>query len=211
MKTSKNDFIEIEFIGKIKDSGDVFDTNVEKELKKLNPEAKAKPFIFALGHKMFLDALDDFLIGKEIGKEYEIDLTPEKAFGKREQKAIQIVPARVFKENKLNPFPGAVFNFDGKSAKVLSVNGGRILVDFNHPLAGKEVSYEIKILRKVDKKQEQIRAFNDFLFKQDFKFEVKDKKLILNVPKEMKEFVELFKDKYKEVFGLDLVVKPANL
>ena len=43
---------------------------------------EAEPFIFCLGEGMFLPGIEDFLIGKEIG-EYEVELPPEKAFGKR--------------------------------------------------------------------------------------------------------------------------------
>ena len=81
------------------------------------------------------------------------------------------------------------------------------MVDFNNPLAGKEVVYKINVLRKVDDINEKINSLNEFLFRRDFKFEIKDKKLILEVEKELKPFVELFKDKFKEMLGLDLEVK----
>jgi FKBP-type peptidyl-prolyl cis-trans isomerase 2 len=210
MQLKKNDFIEIEFVGKTSE-GEIFDTN--KKSSEFNEEKNAsfKPFLFSLGNKMFLEAIDEFLIGKEIGKDYFIELNPKQAFGERNSKAVQIIPKKVFQENKLNPVQGAIFNFDGRTAKVLSSNGGRILVDFNHPLAGKKVSYEIKVLRKVEDKKEQVKAFNDFLFRKEFDFEIKEKKLILKIPKEMEKFIQLFKDKYLEVLGLDLETKIQEL
>ncbi len=209
MKIQKSDFIEIEFTGKSLKDNQIFDSNVKEDLKNLNPELskKVKPFIFSLGNNMFLDSLDEFLEGKEIGVIYEVELEPEKAFGKRDAKQVQIVPLKLFRENKLNPVPGFSFNFDGRRGKVLSSNGGRIMVDFNHPLAGHRLHYKIKINRKVDDKNEQIRAFNDFLFKQNFDFSISGNKLILEVPKQMKQFLELFIEKYKEVLGLELEVK----
>ena len=158
---------------------------------------------------MFLNAIDDFLIGKEIGK-HTIELTPEKAFGNRQPQAVQRMPMTVFREHNLNPIPGVQFNFDGKIGKVLAASGGRIMVDFNHPLAGKDVVYEINVLKKVDNINEKVKALNDFLFKREFKFEVKDKKLILEVPKEMTKLIEMFKDKFKEILGLDLEVKEVE-
>lgn len=205
MTLQKNDFIEIEFIAKIKDGG-VFNTNVKEELKKLNPQAEAKPFVFALGQDMFLKGVDYFLIGKEIG-EYKIELTPEKAFGKRDSKFIQRMPIKVFHDQKINPVQGAAFNFDGRIAKILAVSGGRVIVDFNNPLAGKELIYNLKISKKVEDINEKINALNDFFFKKEFKFEIKDKKIILETEENMKNFVELFKDKYKDILGLDLEIK----
>jgi FKBP-type peptidyl-prolyl cis-trans isomerase 2 len=155
---------------------------------------------------MFLKGVEEFLIGKELGS-YEIELSPEKAFGNRNPHLINTIPMKVFREQKLDPFPGAVFHFDNSVGKVLTVSGGRVMVDFNHPLAGKAVIYKIKILRKVTDMNEQIKAFNEFLFKRDLKFELKNKTLILEVEKPIAKFVALFSDKFKEIFDLELEVK----
>jgi FKBP-type peptidyl-prolyl cis-trans isomerase 2 len=201
----KKDFIEIEFTGKTKE-GEIFDSNIKEDLKSVNQKIEPKPFVFCLGEGMFLEGVEDYLIGKDIGK-YHIELSPEKAFGKRNPKFIQLMPTKVFKEHQINPAPGAMFNFDGKIGKIISVSGGRIIVDFNNPLAGKEVVYEIKVLRKVDDKNEQIKAFINFLFKKDFEFKVEGKKLIIKTDKGFKQFAELFKDKFKDLFNLEFDIK----
>ncbi len=202
---NKNDFIEVEFTGKVKD-GEIFDSNIKEDIEKSGLKANAKPFIFCLGQGMFLEAVDNFLIGKEINKQYNLDLKAEEAFGKRNNEMIQLIPMSIFKQHKLNPFPGAMFNFDGKLAKILSVSGGRVRVDFNHPLAGKDVGYKLKVLRKIEDLNEKIDAMNEFLFRKKFDFEIKDKKLIMKVDKPLAKFVELFKEKYKDIFDLDLEV-----
>ncbi len=205
MNLQKNDFIEIEFTAKVK-NGEIFDSNIKEDLKKLNPDADPKPFVFCLGQGMFLKGVDDFLIGKSVGK-YEIELQPEKAFGNRNPKFIKMIPRKVFIQQKLNPVPGAIFSFDNQVAKILAVSGGRIMVDFNNPIAGKTVLYAINLLRKLDDLDEKIKFFNEFLFKQNFKFEIKNKKLIMEVEKPLAKFVEMFKEKFKEIFELDLEVK----
>jgi FKBP-type peptidyl-prolyl cis-trans isomerase 2 len=208
MALKKNDFVEIEFTGRVKD-GDIFDSNIKEDLKNTDLSNKAKPFIFSLGQGMFLKGVDDFLIGKEVGK-HKLDLTAEDAFGKRDPKFIQRVPMKVFKEQNLNPIQGFMFNFDGKVGKILAVSGGRVIVDFNNPVAGKDVTYDLNVLRKVEKQEEKIKSFIDFLFKQELKFEIKEKKLIIEIEKQMIQFVEMFKDKFKEIFDLDLEVKESK-
>jgi FKBP-type peptidyl-prolyl cis-trans isomerase 2 len=211
-KLQKKDFIEIEFTGKIKDTGEIFDSNIKKDLEKLNPQHKpeqAKPFVFSLGQDMFLKGIDDFLIGKEI-KEHKIDLSPEKGFGNRDAKLIKLMPRSVFIQQKTNPVPGMVFNFDNQIGKILSVSGGRIRVDFNNPLAGKDVVYDVKILRKIEDQNEKIKSFIEFVFRQPLKFEVKDKKIIIQAEKQMKQFIEMFKEKFKEVFEMDLEVEEVG-
>jgi len=204
MVLQKKDFIEIEFTGKTKE-GEIFDSNIKEDLKKANLKVEPKPFIFCLGEGMFLKAIEDFLIGKEI-KEYFLELPTEKAFGKRNSALVQVFPAKMFREHKVNPVPGVIFSFDGKPAKIISVSGGRIMVDFNNLLAGKDVNYKIKVMRKVEDINEKIKAFNEFLFRRNFDFEVKEKVLILKVEKDIIQFIELFKEKYKEVLDLDLEV-----
>lgn len=205
MPLQKNDFIEIEFTGRVK-GGDIFDSNIKEDIEKSNLNVEAKPFIFSIGQGMFLKGVEDFLTGKEIG-EYEIELPPEDAFGKRDSKLVQIIPMKIFHKQKINPFPGAVFNFDGRIARIISVSGGRVMTDFNNPIAGKIVNYKIKVKRKIDDIKEKVKSFINFLFKQDLDFEIKEKKLIINTPKQFTQFVVMFKDKFKELFGLELETK----
>jgi len=208
MSLQKKDFIEIEFTGKIK-GGEIFDSNIKKDIASANLDVEPKPFVFCLGEGMFLRGADDFLVGKEIG-EYKIELSPENAFGKRESKLVQMIPMKIFKEHKLSPFPGAVFNFDNRIAKVLTVSGGRVIVDFNNPLAGKDIIYDVKVLRKIEDKNEKIKSFINFLFKKDFQFGIKDKNLIITVDKGFKPLVEMFRDKFKEIFELELEVREVE-
>ena len=209
MTLKKNDFVEIEFTGKTTD-GEIFDSNIESDLKKVNLNLEPKPFTFCLGEGMFLKGIDEFLIGKKEGK-YNIELKPENAFGKRNPKLIQMMPLKIFKDHKTHaPIPRAMFQFDGKIGKILTVSGGRVLVDFNNPLAGKDVVYNVNVLKKVDKLEEKIKALNEFFFKKNFEFEIKEKKLILKTDEGFKQFAELFKDKYNELFGLNLEVIEKN-
>ncbi|MCK5624677.1 peptidylprolyl isomerase [Candidatus Pacearchaeota archaeon] len=205
MKLQKKDFIEIEFTAKVKD-GEIFDSNIKEDLEGKDIKTDIKPFTFCLGENMFLQGVEDFLIGKEIG-EYKIELSSEKAFGKRDPNLVQMMPLKIFIEQKVNPLPGVMFNFDGRIGKILTVTGGRVMVDFNNPIAGKDVEYKIKVLKKVEDLNEKIKALIEFLFKRDLKFEVKDKKLIIEVEKPMRQFVEMFAIKFKEIFDLDLEVK----
>lgn len=205
MALKEKDFIEVEFVGKTKE-GEVFDSNIKSELEKINSNAPAKPFVFSLGQGMFLKGVDEFLIGKDIGK-HKIELTPENAFGQRNPKMIQLMPLKIFHQQKINPVVGAMFNFDGRIAKIISVSGGRVMVDFNNPIAGKEVIYEVNIKRQITEVKEKVASLLEFLFRQDLKFEIVDTKVILEVDSQLKQFVELFKDKFKEILGLDLETK----
>jgi len=64
----------------------------------------------------------------------------------------------IFKKEKMQPFPGLVVEINGRQGKIQSVNGGRVRIDFNHPLAGKDLEYELKIVREITEPKEQAEA-----------------------------------------------------
>ncbi len=207
MSLEKKDFVEIEFTGRVQD-GEIFDSNIAEDLKKVNSEQKAEPFALCLGEGMFMPAVEEFLIGKsEEPATYDIDLTPEKAFGKRNPSLIQRIPLNVFRQQNVNPLPGTIFDFDGRIGKILASSGGRVIVDFNNPVAGKDVTYTVRVLKKITDINEKVKALIRFLFHADLKFEIKDKKLVIESPKQLVEFIKIFKDKFKEILDLDIEIK----
>ena len=209
----KNDFIEIEFTGKA--NNEVFDTTDREEAKKMGIEADVKPLVVSVGNQMLLKAFDDYLEEKETGKKYSLKLSPEKAFGKRNAGLIKTMPIKVFHEKEINPYPGLTLQLDNYIAKILSVSGGRVIVDFNNPLAGKEVEYDFTIKRKIEDDSEKVNALSEFFFKQRFDFEIKEdektktKKVIFK-KQELKPFVDVFKQKFKDMTGLDFEVEEAK-
>jgi FKBP-type peptidyl-prolyl cis-trans isomerase 2 len=161
-KIENHDFIELEFTGKTAVDNLVFDTNIEAVAKSSGLQTEKsnfKPVTICVGEKQLLPGLDEELPGKEIGKDYEIKLGPEQAFGKRNVKKIQLVPVSTFHENKMNPQPGLQVDFDGKMGTVMRVSGGRVMVNFNHPLAGKDVIYEIKVIKKITDPKLQLESY----------------------------------------------------
>lgn len=208
MTIKKNDFVEIEFTGKMTDSGKVFDTTIKADAEKANLKIKdLKPFIFSVGNKMLPSGFDADIEGKEINKQYTLDLTPEKAFGKRQKELVKMIPTKLFHEQKINPQRGLQLNLDGQIVKILSNSGGRTLVDFNNPLAGKEITYEYKILKEITDEKEKINAMQDFLFRKRFDFEIKDNKVIFKVEKTFEPFIKMFADKFKEILGKEVEPK----
>ena len=203
----KNEFIEIEYSGRIKD-GEIFDSTILEEAKKLNPDVKeVKPYILCIGQNMVLPAIDDFLTGKEVGKPYLLELPAEKAFGKRDKNLVKTVPISVFRQQDISPQQGMVFSFDNMLGRISAVSGGRIIVDFNNPLAGKDVIYDIKIKRKITDINEKIKTLMQAFYRAEFDFSVENKKLIIKTEKGIEKFIMLFAEKFKEILGLDLEVK----
>jgi FKBP-type peptidyl-prolyl cis-trans isomerase 2 len=157
----KGDFIEVEYTGKVVEDNFVFDTTSEKVAKEMhihNPYAQYGPSVVCIGQQQLLKGLDEGLVGKEIGKEYTIKLSPEQAFGKKSAELLRLVPLSAFKKGNTRPEIGMQVDVDGQMGIVKTVTGGRVIVDFNHPLSSKELEYKIKINKIVTDDVEKVTS-----------------------------------------------------
>jgi len=204
MQVQKNDFVEIEFTGT--SNGEVFDTTDKEKAKQMGLDAEVKPIIISVGQEMVLKGLDEELISKEIGEKYSVHLLPKKAFGKRDPNLVKTIPMRVFREKNIAPQAGMTFQMDNYMVRILSVSGGRVMGDFNNPLAGKEVDYDFKILRKINEDKDKIESLQDYFFKKRFDFQIKEKKVIFSDPN-LAPLIQMFANKFKEMTGYEFVVE----
>lgn len=190
----KNDFIEIEYTGKLKDDGSVFDTTDEKTAKEnhlYREDAQYGPITVCIGEKHILKGLEDFIVGKEPGK-YTIEVSPEEGFGKKNAKLIQMIPARKFTEHNIKPMPGLTVNVDGMIGVIKTASGGRILVDFNHPLAGKDLIYDVEVKRAVTDKKEQIQSLLNIVLslkKEDSEIKIEEGNAKIKIKKKFPDAV----------------------
>jgi len=198
----KNEFVELKYSGY--SNGKVFDSNIEEDLKELDSKAKPVKTIIAVGNEMLVKGFDKALEGKEIGKEYEITLNAKEGFGERNRNMVRMIPLKVFHEKNVNPQPGMSFVIDDMLVKVMSASGGRVMVDFNNPLAGKEIKYKFTIIRKVHDDKEKCESLFSAFFRMIPEFEVKEKSVIVRGPKGFDVFVNAFKEKFKELVGKTL-------
>ena len=82
----------------------------------------------------------------------------ENAFGPRDPSLIQLVPMREFKKQNMTPFPGMKIQSEGATGKILTVNGGRVRVDFNHELAGRDLVYDVEVTEIIEDEEEKIKS-----------------------------------------------------
>lgn len=182
-----HDFIEVDYTGTLAD-GTIFDTTLERVAHTIpghNHGAVFKAAVVCVGEKQLLPGLDEAFVGKEVGKEYTVHLSTEKAFGKRDIKKVRLIPMSTFKEHKVAPQVGLSLDVDGERGVVSRVAGGRVLVNFNHPLAGVDVVYTFTIKRKIVEPSEQIVSFLSAMMqlkKDAFKVSVADGKASVDVP-----------------------------
>ncbi|MBW2996653.1 peptidylprolyl isomerase [Candidatus Woesearchaeota archaeon] len=204
MAIKKGDFIEVEYTGRLKEEKLIFDTTDEKTAKEIGIHSKETaygPVVICLGQGQLLPGIEKELEGKEPGKELAIDLQPEDAFGKKDAKLIKMIPMAAFKRQNIMPEPGMQVNVDNLMGIIKTAAGGRCLVDFNHPLSGKEVSYTIKINKIITDDKEKLKSFISLaLNAKDVPIELKEGKAEVTTDKEVpKEIQGVLSDKVKEL------------
>ena len=109
-----------------------------------------EPVEVGMGSGLLTEGMELALYGLETGDRQTLTLTPEQGFGLRDEDNIHMMPLSDFPD-ELEPESGLVFEFETPGGgeilgTVLSVKDDRAEVDFNHPLAGREIEFEVEII-----------------------------------------------------------------
>src|SRR3972149_5374354 len=161
MTLQKGDFILINYTAKVKETNEVFDTTIEETSKKehLHKEGEIyEPKLIVIGEGWVLKTLDEGLITMELSKVASDEIPPEKAFGARDPEKVKRVPLKHLTDKGIDLAIGARIEYNGKMAIVRSIGAGRVLLDYNPPLAGKTLMYEVTVQKKLETNEEKIAA-----------------------------------------------------
>jgi FKBP-type peptidyl-prolyl cis-trans isomerase SlpA len=119
------------------EDGHIIDSNFESE-----------PATFSVGDGNLLPGFESTLMGLVNGDEREFTIPPEQAFGQHNPQNVQAVERGNFDQEELEL--GAMFSFqngDGELPGVIvDVDDNEVMIDFNHPLAGKNIIFQVKII-----------------------------------------------------------------
>jgi len=191
MALQKGDFILIDYTAKVKETGEVFDTTSEETAKKehLYKEGEIyEPKLVVVGEGWVLKALDESLTTIESAKTTSVEIPPEKAFGERDSEKVKRVSLRHLTAKGVTPNLGMRVEHDGKMATVRALGAGRVLLDFNPPLAGKTLVYDVTVQRKLETVKEKIAALIHrripAVEETKFKSTVKEKVVNIEMPEE---------------------------
>ena len=120
------------------------------------------PDLAIIGKQGFIDDKVNEMItsGIKFFEEKIVQLDPIDAFGERVGNKIEKVSAKQFKKDmNEEPRAGATYkDKKGRTGTVLRAAQGRLLVDFNHPLAGRKIEYKIKVVDLIDGFDNQVKA-----------------------------------------------------
>ena len=139
MRKAKNgDKVKIHYTGMLED-GTVFDTSRNREAFKVT-----------LGSGTVIRGLEDALVGMSVGETKELELAPTDAFGPRKEELVIQVKKDGFPPN-IDPEEGMTLKLTGPEeeelpAVITEVSEDSVIIDANHPLAGKDLTFYIELV-----------------------------------------------------------------
>jgi FKBP-type peptidyl-prolyl cis-trans isomerase SlyD len=110
----------------------------------------SEPIQFLQGHRNIIPGLESEIYGLKVGESKEVVIAPQDGYGEADPEAVVDVPREEFPDD-MPLDPGTQLSLkdpDGRAmhAMVISVNDEEVRLDFNHPLAGKELHFDITLV-----------------------------------------------------------------
>ena len=140
-------YVQIHYTGTF-DDGEIFDSSIN-----------GTPLEFRAGSGMVIPGMDAAVIGMKIEEEKDFNIPPEEAYGEYDENIVYTLPLDDVK-SKLNPEVGMTIGIQSENgqhipALITSVDDESVVIDLNHPLAGKALNFSIKVVAINDEPQLQ--------------------------------------------------------
>ncbi len=146
----EGDFVRIAYTARTVDGDQLVDTTDEEiaEEEGVADQGTFEPRVIVLGEGHLFPAVEEDLIGKEVGDGGSVVVTAGEAFGEYDEGNVRTVTADKIADD--DRYPGARVQIDGEQGVLETIIGGRARVDFNHPLAGEDIEYDYEIVDVVE-------------------------------------------------------------
>lgn len=216
VKIAKGDIVLMDFDGWIADSDELFDTTnaqTAQDNNVFNEKVEYKPLPILVGGGRIFEGLDEAIESAEIGKETEVVIPAEKAAGQRDPKLVEMISMREFLKQDIEPHVGMEINIRNRPGIITAVTPGRVRVDFNRPLAGKELKYKFTVVSKVEGDEEKVKAVLDMDYgtSEGFEVTVEDKVISIVLPDVCKYDQKWLLAKYRIVADLREAMSATNV
>lgn len=107
-----------------------------------------QPMAILTGHKNIIPGLETAMLGREKGERFEVTVPCAEAYGERQDGLTQRIPKKHFGNQRLRPGMRVVLqtSYGPRAVTVLKVGMSVVDVDLNHPMAGKDLQFDIEIV-----------------------------------------------------------------
>jgi FKBP-type peptidyl-prolyl cis-trans isomerase SlyD len=116
------------------------------------------PMAILIGHGNIIPGLENAMMDKEVGANFGVDVTSTEAYGERREGLTQRVPKKHFGNTRLQVGSQVILqtNFGPRAVTVQKVGMSVVDVDLNHPMAGKDLHFDVEIVEVREASEEEI-------------------------------------------------------
>ncbi len=127
------DAVTLHLVARVAGTGELLDST----------RAVNEPLSFVVGDRAVIQGLEDAVTGMSVGETRTVDVPPERAFGLRDERRVtEIERDRVPPEAEV----GDILRVGDAPMAVVEITGSFVVVDGNHPLAGKSLTLEVELI-----------------------------------------------------------------
>lgn len=141
------DTVKVDYIGTLED-GSVFDTSIAEKAKEawtFDEQRPYEPLLVNLGKNEVIPGFEKWIEWMKVGETKKISLTSDEAYGQPRPELVQKVPTDTFSGSEIKPEVGKTYNFGVAQGTIKEMNETEVTIDFNHPLAGKALMFEVTL------------------------------------------------------------------
>ncbi len=195
---------------------ELFDTTNAEHAKAgdiFNEKATYEPIVTIVGHGRVIPGLDKSFLGAPVGEKVSAKIPPGEGAGERQPNMVEIFSIRELQKQEIDPEPGMRVQIKNKIGTITNMTSGRVRVDFNDPLAGKNLKYDYTIHKKAETPEERALGIieADFGSSSEFKASIKGDTLELVLSDMCKYDHRWFTLKYKVVSDLRQILGIATI
>jgi len=140
--------VSVNYVGTLED-GTVFDTNIVSEAQSSNTYNEARPYeplVFNVGQGQMIPGFEKAVIGMEKGETKTVTISADEAYGMPKDDLLYTTGIAIFADAPTQPVSGEVYSFGRAAGKITALDDTNVTIDFNHELAGKNLTFKITVI-----------------------------------------------------------------
>ncbi len=154
-------FILVNITIKDAETGSIYQTTKEEVAKESGSYSEKSiylPILVIPGEADLFPKVMEKILELNEGEKFELKLNPEDAYGNYDRGKVRVYSIKRLEREGIRPRVGETVQIDRQTGIIQSVTGGRVTVDFNHPLAGKKILIEGEIVKRIEDELEKVRS-----------------------------------------------------
>tara|TARA_Y100000766_G_scaffold267423_1_gene262597 strand:- start:9 stop:782 length:774 start_codon:yes stop_codon:yes gene_type:complete len=146
------------------DSGDLIETTREEVAKEHDMHQEGRtytPLVCVVGAGNLISGFEDSLLEAEADKDVSLEIAPADAYGEKDPDQIDTISIDKLLQHVRDPkslYIGAPVSIGNRQGTLSYLAAGRARIDYNHPMAGRTLKYDYKIVKVVEGKEEKVTA-----------------------------------------------------